>query len=119
MQADGHFHEKKAQGFWGNSKGTASLIKEFRSQSEKASYAFIAIGVMLESYNPVIANESERESHGEKPHIINRHLVLHGIDTNYGTRVNSCRAFAFMMFSILCIEDMMSTESATSLDQSQ
>lgn len=107
IQADGHHHETKEQGYWGNKRATKSLLSDLRNKTETATYAFAAVEKMIARYNPLIANDDDRKKNGYEPHIVNRHLVLHGIDTEYATRENSCRAFAFMLFSILIIDDML------------
>lgn len=55
---------------------------------------------------PVVATEADRQAIARPG--LNRHLVLHGMDTSYGTRANSCRAMSLLNWvcSVLSEKDV-------------
>jgi len=55
----------------------------------------------LASKTPISASERDR---GDNFHHLNRHLVLHGESTDYGTKVNSIKAISLINYvvKVLC-----------------
>ena len=78
----------------------------FRTKKEKESLKKYLAKTESRSFNNIlfqmITNESTIDTGYSKKEIngnsLNRHSVVHGLDVNFGTRINSLKAFSLLSF---------------------
>ncbi|WP_156821555.1 hypothetical protein [Halomonas smyrnensis] len=95
MQADGYSKDKHGYPIWGQRESLFSVAK---NRNDNGMYLSALLQPMLSTKNPIVVSTRHNQDIDIPEHIINRHLVLHGESTTYGTRENSARAFSFMWY---------------------
>lgn len=78
------------------SKGKYKFLPEVLVELEKSAGNFLALYLSpLQNQTPIMARQQDIYKF---PCKLNRHEILHGISTNYGTEINSLKAFSLLKY---------------------
>ncbi|WP_152561238.1 hypothetical protein [Halomonas salina] len=112
MQADGYSAEAHNSPIWGAGKKEQRLFARARTENDEDTLIGALVEPLLSPSLPLLAHHNIRASENYPVHIVNRHAVLHGESTDYGTRENSARAFSFMWYCMFFMHNLFAEEEA-------
>ena len=103
VQAEGIWRDRCSRSPYSSRDTTA--IREFSEQGLN-SLARKLVQALLDTESPLALSEDKRPSDFAE---LNRHQVLHGVVTRYGTELNSLKALSFLNFSAFVLSEPATT----------
>lgn len=93
-QIDGLSYELTGYKFFDNDRRT------YAPEIAKWVDAHASVSSLEEAYLSVLLNKGAFQKHRSNPNLISftRHSILHGETTDYGTEINSLKAFSLLVF---------------------
>jgi hypothetical protein len=105
-QADGIFQDLTLieDGVYSKKQGkNGPIVKQFLRGADIDDY-MLAFLRPLWSKNALNKNKVDRQG---DPFMINRHSVLHGVSTDYGSKINSLKSVSFLFFVGTSIQQIL------------
>lgn len=112
IQADGYAHQKHEKPIWGLPRGEDGLFAHARKQQIEDEDLALIVEPLISKNLYLAASQHARSTMTEPDHGLNRNTLLHGINTDYGSRENSARCFSFFWYTVFFMETFFTSEAA-------